>query len=402
MNMKNLILCLSLLIPLLLQGQDEIIVIEWNTNDDQFFFPHALYEDGANTLPYFTRKIAWDAPGTVPAVTIEVEKSSLTGSYGMDSLPLAHLKQEPLLEYSLQREAGRSFVVIKILPFIKNSSGKIEKVESFSLRLEKKMALAPLRNESTGEWAGHSLLATGNWYKIAIEKSGMHKLTYKQLQDIGLENPASVRVYGTGARQLPEKFSEGYVDDLTLLPVYMDKGSDGMFSPGDHILFYAEGPVAWEYNQEEDMYIHELHSFSWKGFYFITDGQGPAVSPGNASPGSGDPASEVSRYDFRIHFEEELFNLISSGKEWYGDNFNVNLHYNYPFRLPDELSGEAVKIRTVVAGRSGSDSNFLVSANNEYLGSISIRQTDLGYYTSTFAYQNNAVFNYTPTGGGVT
>lgn len=402
MKKIKLILLLTILIPVLLQGQSENIVIEWDRGHNQFVFPHALYEDGDNTLPYLTRKIAWDFPGMVPALTIESVKSSKTELKTKNEVPIEHVKQQPLLEYSLVRESGRSFLVIKLLPFIKNESGEIEKIESFSLQLKKKMALAPLRMESTGDWTETSLLATGSWYKIAVEESGIHRLSYEQLLEIGIQNPASVRIYGTGARQIPKKFSEGYVDDLKAIPVHIEKGSDGMFSPGDHILFYAEGTVAWEYDSEEEFYLPSLHLYSWKGYYFLTDSQGPVLTPEDAPTEAGNPTSEVSDYDFRIHFEEELRNLISSGREWYGDVFKVIQEYNYPFRLPGELSDEPVKIRTTVAARSGVTSLFRVSANSQFLGSISIQATNLSHYTSTHAFENTSTHSYTPQSGDLT
>ena len=336
MKIRNLLLILSLFLPVLASGQVENVVIEWDTKQNQLIFPHALYEDGDNTLPYLTRKIEWNAPGSLPVVTIEVEKTSKTGPEYLGSAPVDHLQQEPLLEYALVRESGRSFVIVKILPFIRKASGEIERVDRFSLQLEKKMALAPLRSESTGDWSEQSVLASGNWYKIAVEEGGMHRLSYEQLKEIGIQNPASVRVYGTGARQLSESFSKGYIDDLQALPVYMDKGGDGMFSPGDHILFYAEGPVAWSYDQLEEIFMSQLHHYSWKGYYFLTDSKGPAISPGDASPALEEPTDEVDAYDFRMHFEQEKYNLISSGKEWYGDNYKVILEYNYPFKLPKD------------------------------------------------------------------
>ncbi len=130
-------------------------------------------------------------------------------------------------------------MIIYLLPFIRNESGGIERVDAFEIQLEQKTALARLKSQKSGSWSDHSVLASGNWYKVSVEQSGMHRLTYEQLVEIGIQNPASVRVYGTGARLLPEHFSQGYVDDLSPVPVYMDKGSDGMFGPGDHILFYA-------------------------------------------------------------------------------------------------------------------------------------------------------------------
>ncbi len=126
------------------------------------------------------------------------------------------------------------------------------KVETFNLLLDKEMALAALKSEMTGDWVPHSVLATGDWAKVSVDKSGMHKLTYEQLEEIGLQNPATVRMYGSGAKPLPEMFSEGHVDDLQSVPIYMHKGSDGMFGPGDHILFYARGPVSWKFDPSEE------------------------------------------------------------------------------------------------------------------------------------------------------
>lgn len=402
MKMRNLILILSLLCPALLSGQVENVVIEWDTHHEQLIFPHALYEDGENTLPYLTRKIEWSHKGMLPVVSVKVKSSSITSPEILGSIPLKHIQAEPLLEYALVRESGRSFVTVKLLPFIKSRSGQIEKVERFSLNIEKKAALAPLRSESTGSWADESVLASGNWYKVAIEASGMHKLSYEQLQEMGMENPASVRVYGTGARQLSEQFSDGYINDLNPIAIHMDKGSDGMFGPGDHILFYAEGPVDWEYDTSKGMYMSRLHYYSWKGFYFLTDSKGATITPADATAGGGEVTHEVNSYDFRLHFEEEKYNLISSGREWYGDNYKVILDYNYPFRLPLLAPGEQVKINTEVAARSEVSSQFLIRADGDYLGNISIQSADLGYYTATYAFENDKTFSYAPQSSNLT
>jgi hypothetical protein len=119
MKMRNLILILSLFVPAFLLGQSESIVIEWDTNPYQLIFHHALYEDGNNTLPYLTRKIEWDAKGKLPVVSIKVGKTSKSSHETMKSVPVKHVQSEPLLEYALVREAGRSFLVIKLLPFVK-------------------------------------------------------------------------------------------------------------------------------------------------------------------------------------------------------------------------------------------------------------------------------------------
>ena len=46
---------------------------------------------------------------------------------------------------ALVREAGRYFVLVKILPFVRNESGGIDRINSFEIQVEKEMALAPLK-----------------------------------------------------------------------------------------------------------------------------------------------------------------------------------------------------------------------------------------------------------------
>ena len=400
--MKKLAFILLLLLPAVMQGQGESVVIKWNDHHGRLSFLHALYEDGQNTLPYFNKKIAWDHKGMIPVVHVDVQKSSGIEQGELSGMSTHHLENEPLVEYSLVREARQSFVVISILPFIRNASGGIERVDDFTIRLEQKMAIAPLRIHKAGSWIEHSVLTDGSWYRVSVKQSGMHKLTYEQLQEMGMQNPASVRVYGTGARLLSETYSLGHVDDLSPVAVQMEKGGDNMFGPGDHILFYAEGPVSWEYSEEESLFLHKLHDYAHQGYYFLTDSKGAPVAPGEATLSTGATTHTVTGYDYRVHFEEERYNLISSGKVWYGDLFNVSLENNYPFRIPGRIAGEPVKIRVTVAARSGQTSSFRVSANNQQLGSISINSTDLGHYTATYAYESRKTFETTPGSGDIT
>ena len=392
--MKKLLFLLLAILSINLYSQVEPVVIQWDTVNKNFVFPHALYEDGENTLPYITRKIAWTSPGSLPKVEIEVTGTVQEKWQVGSEISTRHVKDTPLLEYSLVREAKHSYVVVKVLPFRTTSSGQLECVSSFNIRLEEEMALAPLKSESVGDWATSSVLASGNWFRISVQKSGIHKLTYEQLAEIGLQNPALVSIYGSGARLLPETFSEGHMDDLLAIPLYMDKGGDGSFGPGDHILFYAQGPVAWRYSEEDQMYIHKEHSYSLKGFYFITDDKGAATAPEMAELSTGTATHQVSEYDYRDHHEIQTYNLINSGKEWYGDNFNVNLEQHYPFQLPDKVNGEAVKFRVVAAARSNVNSTFNISADNQWLGAMQVNGTDLSTYTAIYAYESIHIFEH--------
>ena len=106
----------------------------------------------------------------------------------------------------------------------------------------------------SNRYAESSVLSTGDWYKIQVEQSGIHKITYEQLVEMGLKNPANVSVFGYGGAQLPEAFTKPYIDDLPQLSIYMEKGSDNVFGKGDYILFYAQGPIKWEYNTKQKIF----------------------------------------------------------------------------------------------------------------------------------------------------
>jgi hypothetical protein len=332
----------------------------------------------------------------LPAVSLRVSKTTEIVPGLLKGIDQTYLKKSPLLEYSLAREAGKSFVMVKVLPFIRQADGRVEQVDDFEIILEQEAALAPLKSAKAGSWKDQSLLTSGSWSRISVEESGIHKLSYEQLQEMGMANPAAVRIYGNGASFLPEKFSQGSMDDLEALPLYLHKGADGIFGPGDHILFYAQGPVQWNFDEISGMYLQQRHSYSWKGFYFLTDSQGEADGPEDAVLSAEIPTHTVTAYDFRDFHEDESYNLIRSGRIWYGDLFSVNLSEEYPFYIEGRVEGDPVNIRVAAAARSGVNSTFSISAYNEPLGTINISGTNLSHYTSTYAYESSEQFSYQP------
>ena len=391
-----------LLLPAMLSGQVESVVIQWDKSHGTPSFPHALYEDGENTLPYFTRNIPWEADGMMPRVRLVVLESSPVEAGPGLLIPAGHVLDDPLLEVSLVREAKEDFVSVKVLPFTRDEAGRLLRLEAFEIHLEKEPALAALKSSIAGDWSDNSVLASGSWFRVSIQRSGIHKITYEQLREIGLDNPASVRVYGSGSSLLPENFSAGYTDDLEPVPVHMVKGSDGLFGPGDFILFYARGNVSWSYSQDEGMFLHRLHPYSWKGYYFLTGDHGGPVLPVDLALNTGPPTHTITGYDYRAQHEQELYNLIKSGREWYGENFNVELEKSYSFPMPGRIAGEPVKVRVAAAARSNEVSSFQVYVNGEYAGALSINGTDLSTYTATYAFELARVFSVNTGGESVT
>jgi len=100
-------------------------------------------------------------------------------------------------------------------------------------------------------YAHHSVLASGNWYKIAVNSSGIYRLDLPFLQQLGINTSSlassDIRVYGNGGSMLPENPAIRINDDLQELAISIEDGGDGVINGSDRILFYAQGPTRWWY-----------------------------------------------------------------------------------------------------------------------------------------------------------
>ncbi|MCK4746092.1 MAG: hypothetical protein KAT15_03615, partial [Bacteroidales bacterium] len=88
--MRKLFFLILLYPTIFLLSQTEDIVIQWDKEGVRHFFPHALYEDGENTLPYLSRKIAWPSPGMMPVVSLEVISATELEAGTLDGITYSH------------------------------------------------------------------------------------------------------------------------------------------------------------------------------------------------------------------------------------------------------------------------------------------------------------------------
>ncbi|MDR1344662.1 MAG: type IX secretion system sortase PorU [Tannerellaceae bacterium] len=161
------------------------------------------------------------------------------------------------------------------------------------------------------DYASRSALESGRWVKIQVENTGICKITDDDLSKMGFADPRQVSVYGYGGWALDEDFSRPYVDDLPQVATY--RGGNG-------ILFYAKGPVKWEYNDQTNTFVHTNNPYSTYGCYFLTDRAGAREMETLPSMTSSAAVSITSYDDYRL-FEEEMFSVNKSGRELFGESF---------------------------------------------------------------------------------
>jgi len=252
-------------------------------------------------------------------------------------------------------------------------------------------------------YAQNSVLKSGKWFKIAVDTSGIYKLTYDDLSSMNIGDPANVRIFGYGGALLPELFTNPYIDDLPEVAIYMNKGADGIFNNGDYILFYAQGVISWTYDyppgqppgQSVSMFYHKINHYSNKGYYFLTCdagiGIGKRISIIDAPTET--PNGDIVDFTHYDLHEKDLVNLASGGREFYGEEFNSSAPtQTYVFSTPNMLT-QSERIRIKAANRSNSTINIAVAINNVNLDTLkNIAPVTSGYS----GVDKKSIFTFTP------
>lgn len=246
------------------------------------------------------------------------------------------------------------------------------KLKNLIILLLSLCALIQLSAQSS-RYAESSVLSKGDWYKIQVDQTGIYKLTYEQLVDMGVKNPANVTVFGYGGAQLPESFLDPYIDDLPQLAIYMEKGGDGVFGKGDYILFYAQGPIKWKYNKSTKCFEHEVNTYSFYGYYFVTSDfptQKIIQTSQKLEPTTDDVITSFTDYYL---YEKDEVNLLNSGRVFLGDQFNQSqLSRTFSINLPNILKESAI-IRVDVAHTSVSFAKMEIAVDNVVLANSELQ-----------------------------
>ncbi|WP_026751201.1 type IX secretion system sortase PorU [Sediminibacterium sp. C3] len=219
-----------------------------------------------------------------------------------------------------------------------------------------------------------SFLSAGQWIRIGLTQSGIYKIEASQLSALGLNaNPFptnSLRIFGKKGGNLPEKIDSASLISLTEIPI--ETGSN-------YALFYAPGPHAWYYDSVTQTFRFEKNLYSDTAWYFITINSNP-INGSLPKRIQTDPASPlpigkiVRTYTDRYAYENPKSNLLGSGKEWVGENFNAN-QTTRTFSIPwtNAVSAEPLKLFTHLTSRSlGASAEFGVSLNGIPAQNISL------------------------------
>jgi len=364
--------------------------------EDFVDFEGAIFEGNGNELPVFSDIIEWktDAVDITASIVFPVYEEFKGNSLLAEKFEIPGDSLN--YEFSVEFMKKTPFIQFKVLPFrINPQTGKLERLRNFVIRLEKTTNTSPEKNKTKKSFAFlNSVLSEGNWYKIKVGKSGVYKLTYEQINSMSVGNPANVRIFGFGGEVLPEDCRKGEKDDLQAVPVYMNKGADGVFNAGDYVLFYSKGSVGWSYDPAYTMYRQKLNPYSDYSYYFVTSGAEPDLISSEEPVASNANQFSVA-FDYRDFIEEEKNNVIFSGKQWFGDPLTSQFQ-TFSFTVPELVSDQKVEILSQILAKATDSSYIHLNYNNTLQTIFTIRPADLSNYTSIFGFTQEKKILLTP------
>ena len=192
-------------------------------------------------------------------------------------------------------------------------------------------------------YATTSRLATGKWVKITITESGVYEITYDEIREMGFNNPAKVKIYGSGGNRISEVLNGQAPDDLIPVP---------FIRQGDKICFYGRGAVRYTMSDPNSVphFVREFNPYSQVGCYFLTEDNEADVKPTRRTKVT------VSNYVDRptsldyYHHERELVSLTNSGKEMLGEDFSSG-NFKVDYYLPG-LADSTIAVYTTLAANA--------------------------------------------------
>ncbi|WP_075602343.1 type IX secretion system sortase PorU [Saccharicrinis aurantiacus] len=301
-------------------------------------------------------------------------------------------KDSIAISYKVSTSRNINNLDISIIPVRRNpNEPTFKKLHQYTLNINfDTLSDANLKGASNvSTFTNNSVLKDGKWVKVKIKDSGIHKISYTELKNMGFSNPDKVSVYGNGGRMLAKLNSDFRHEDLA---------ENAIWHHNNAIYFYAEGTKYWNYNDTKKIIEHEIHDFTEDAIYFLTDKNSTIKSVTNSDEQGGSATVNVDYFNDYKFFETNEQNLIKSGRIWFGERFSTysTLSYDYTFSFDNLITNEDVIVYTQLAARSETTSTFTINHNSNLLTTVSIPEIIPNKTEWYFAQLKNSEVSFSP------
>jgi hypothetical protein len=234
------------------------------------------------------------------------------------------------------------------------------------------------------ECTAQSVLSSGTWHKLSVDKPGVYKISRDLFKKMGFNptstDPRKIHIYGNPGGMLPQENDLARPNDLQELAIRIEGEADGKFDKDDFILFYGEGPDHILFDATKDIFEYENNLYSDENFYFITvsDSEGKRIQTATALSGG----QKVDQYNDYFFHELEEHNELHSGRDWFGEKLDGSSDVIFNLPLTDVVAGSEIKIASQVLGQSYLSTNFNVLLNDLVVGEHPVSAIPSGVYSN--------------------
>lgn len=222
----------------------------------------------------------------------------------------------------------------------------------------------------------NSILSTGDWYKIAVEETGIYKVTYDDLESYGIDidniDPRYLALYGNPAGMLPESSDDYYYTDIQPIAIQVVGEEDGVFDPEDYILFFGQEPNIWKHNEQTNLFHHITNIYTRKTHYFLTIGIETGKRIQLEQSTTLDLTANIESFDLLIIHELELVNLRKSGKVWLGEDFSDTDSIIFQLDTDNTYFSDSNYFKIALAVNCTEESQFSIKINGELYSTLNV------------------------------
>ncbi|MCB0704963.1 MAG: type IX secretion system sortase PorU [Saprospiraceae bacterium] len=368
-------------------------------------FDGAFYNPEHPSLPIFYQRFEVEGNSKFSVSLLEATWESIPLKAGeIDAV----INNTLSFDTYISKDRGKAVGNLMFIP-IRRIPGGYEKLVSFKLEITHQ-TVADNAAAKGGGFANSSVLKDGDIYKIAVTTNGIHKIDYDFLvNELGISSsvdPRNIQLYGNSGGLVPEDNGADRQDDLVENAIFFSGQADGQLNTGDFILFYAEGPHQWIFDEATGFFDFQMNVYDSRNYYFIKVGNTTGRRVQSQASVAGSYTSTIYN-DYRRQ-EDDLVNLLNdfpsgqgSGRQWFGDQFKILRSYSYPdlFNFPYTRTDEEANVKARIVARTGvGGTSAKVTIGNNTFTSASFTATDLSDQDDPYATSRTIDENFFPNG----
>jgi len=169
------------------------------------YFPNADYPDLNTLIPNYYELVKIENNFEYDVELVDAFYEPIDNEEIKDVRYLDRISSQIQVSTKVSSSRKQPYLEVSFVPVRRNLiNNNLEKLVRFSIKIipgsQRKSLLS---SSGTHEYASHSVLSTGRWFRIKILEDGIYQLTYEDLMQIGIADPAELRIYGNGGNMLP-------------------------------------------------------------------------------------------------------------------------------------------------------------------------------------------------------